>query len=194
AIGQATHGVVLITEYFSARRVQLVGRATVLVIIPGGRLSFAVLQSQQITRRAVGVAVGGDAGIHFVGLAAHRVVGVIDHVGAELIGVAGQAGGVERVNKFLDAGVRITAREQPVQIVIGVGDGHPVGIHAVGGAVEDVVGHGRDLAKSVGHRDKQTLVVVVICHAGETADDIRHPTQRIVETGRTAAIGIIDRR
>jgi hypothetical protein len=71
------------SENLGACGVHLVGRAAVWIVIPACNLAFAIRQRAQITRRAVCVAVGGDAWIHFIGLPTERVVGVVDDVGTK---------------------------------------------------------------------------------------------------------------
>jgi len=67
---------------------------------------LAVRQLQQIARAVECEFIRRHAHIDFIRLAAHGVVAVKHHI-ADLIGVAGRGGYIERVTPLLDAVIRV---------------------------------------------------------------------------------------
>ncbi len=189
-ISQPVVRVVLVAENFRARGVHFVCGAAVYVVLPAGNLALAVSQVRQRAAGIVSKTVRGNTRIDLVRLASQSVIRIIHHVRSKLIGVAGNARNVDRVNEFLLAAIRVTFGQWPVEVVIRARDCDAIGIDAVRSPVKDIIRGGKCATEGVANRNQQTLIVVIIGHAGEPADGIREPAQRIVVIGHTTAVRI----
>src|SRR6185295_13718346 len=64
-VGQPAVGIVLVTQDFHTDLIDLVGDAPILVVVPLGRMAFAIRQTQQIPGGTVGVADDFRVGVGF---------------------------------------------------------------------------------------------------------------------------------
>src|SRR5262249_30471308 len=138
---------------------------TELVVMPRSYLAFAVGEGEKVAAWGVSEFHAFQVGVRFCGFAAKRVVEVTGNI-VDLIGIAGDASGVEYVAHSLNAGVGVGAGAEAVQVVISAGNGDAVRISAVGGAVEGIVDCALDLAVGAVCRNEQALAVKPIRNAG----------------------------